>query len=131
DALTGRPVDAELLCGDRAEHGDRQPRGTGVEPVAACEARAEHRQEVQAGRPYLEATGLGDGDDRAAVDERVLDQGRVRHLVDVVEERDAGRCLAGQLYRAAGEALPGLDSQQVRAELVDLRDQPGLPGGGQ
>ena len=44
---------------------------------------------------------------------------------------DPRRRFEGQLRLPAGEALSGLDGQQVRAEPVDLREQPGLRGGGQ
>ena len=85
DPLVGvDPVDAELLRGDRAEHRDRHAGSALVEPVAACEAGAEHGQQVQAGGPHLEAAGLAHRDDRAPVDVRVLHQGGVCHLV--------GRC---------------------------------------
>ena len=132
DPLIGvDPVDAQLLRGDRAEHRDRLAGSARVEPVAARDAGAEHGQQVQAGGPHLEAAGLAHRDHRAPVDVRVLHQGGVRHQLDVVQERDPRRRLAGQLRRPPGEALSGLDGQQVRAEPVDLREQPGLRGGGQ
>jgi hypothetical protein len=124
-------VDAQLPRGGRTEHRDRQTGGALVEPVAACEAGAEHGQQVQAGGSHLEAAGLGHRDHRAPVDLLVLHQGGVRHQLDVVQERDPCRRFAGELRQAAGKALAGLDGQQVRAEPVDLRDQPGLRGGGQ
>jgi hypothetical protein len=102
-----------------------------VEPVAACEAGAEHGQQVQVGGAHLEAAGLGHRDHRAPVDELVLHQRGVCDQLDVVQECEPDRCFAGQLCRRAGESLSGLDGQQVRAEPVDLRDQPGLGGGGQ
>jgi len=125
-------VDAQLLRGDRTEYCDRLAGGALVEPVAPREAGTEHGRQVQARGPHLEAPGLGQRDHRAPVDVLVLHERGVRHLVDVVQECESGRCFARQLRRASGEApLSGFDRQQVRAELVDLFDQPGLRGGGQ
>jgi len=115
-------VDAQLLRGDRTEYCDRLAGGALVEPVAPREAGTEHGRQVQARGPHLEAPGLGQRDHRAPVDVLVLHERGVRHLVDVVQECESGRCFARQLRRAPGEALSGLDRQQVRAELVDLCD---------
>jgi hypothetical protein len=51
--------------------------------------------------------------------------------LDVVQVRDPRGGFEGQLRRLPGDALSGLDGQQVRAEPVDLGEQAGLRGGGQ
>ena len=117
--------------GGRAEHRDRHAGGALVEPVAAGDAGAEHGRQVQAGGPHLEATGVAHRDHRVPVDLLVLHQAGVCHQLDVVQVRDPRRRFEGQLRLPPGEALSGLDGQQVRAEPVDLREQPGLRGGGQ
>ena len=94
-------------------------------PVPSTDSR--FRLVARTSRPPV----LADRDHRAPVDLLVLHQGGVCHPLDVVQERDPRRRFAGQLRRPAGEALSGLDGQQVRAEPVDLREQPGLRGGGQ
>ena len=62
----------------------------------------------------------------APVDVLALDQRGVRDLFDVVEEGDPLGCFARQLRLESGEALAGLEGQHVRAEPVDLGEQPGL-----
>ena len=117
--------------GDRAEHRDGHAGSPLVEPVAACDAGAENGQQAEARGPHLEPAGFAHRDQRAPVDLLVVHQGGVGHQVDVVQERDPRRRLVGQQCRPAGEALSGLDGQQVRAQPVDLCDQTGLGGGGQ
>ena len=117
--------------GDRAEHGDRLAGGGRVEPAAAGDAGVEHRQQVQAGGPHLQPAAVGRRDQRAAVDLRLLHQAGVRQRRTSSRSADPRRRRERQLRLLPGEALPGLDGQQVRAEPVDLREQPGLRGGGQ
>ena len=124
-------VDAQPFGGGRAEHRDRLAGGALVEPGAACDAGVEDGQQVQAGGLHLEAAGVAHRDHRVAVDVLVLDQSGVCHPLDVVQERDPRRRFERQLRVLSGEALSGLDGQQVGAEPVDLREQPGLRGGGQ
>ncbi len=132
DPLLGEnPVDTELVRGDRAEHRNRQPGGPRVQPIAACEADAQDRRQVQAGGQYLEAAGLAHGDQRTPIDVGVLHQCGVRHQLDVSEQCDSRRRLAGRLRRRSAEALSGLDGEQVGAEPVDLRDQPACDEAGQ
>ena len=50
----------------------------------------------------------------------------MRDLLDAVEEGDPPGCFARELRFLSGEALAGLDGQHVRAEPVDLGEQPGL-----
>ena len=124
-------VDAQLFRGGRAERRDRFAGGALVEPVAACDAGVEHGRQVHAGSPHLEATGVAHRDHRVPVDVLALDQGGVCQRLDVVQVGDSRRRFAGQLRLLSGEALSSLDAEHVRAEPVDLREQPGLRGRGQ
>ena len=132
DPLSGvDAVDAQLPRGGRAEHGDRLACGAGVEPGAAGDAGVEHGRQVEAGGSYLEAAAVAHRDQRVAVDLLVLHQAGVRQPLDVVQVPDPPGRFERQLRRSAGETLSGLDREQVRAEPVDLREQPRLRGGGQ
>jgi hypothetical protein len=46
--------------------------------------------------------------------------------LDVVQVPDPRRGFDGQLRRLTGDALAGLECEHVRAEPVDLGEQPGL-----
>ena len=132
DPLVGEdPVDAQPLRGGRTEYGDRLAGGPRVEPGAAGEAGVEHGEQVQAGGPHLQPAGVGHGDQPAPVHVLALHQRGVGQQLDVVEVRDPRRGFEGQLRRLPGDALAGLEGQHVRAEPVDLGEQPGLRGGGQ
>ena len=133
DALVGvDAVDAEPPGRDRTEHHDRFAGGALVEPAAAGDAACR-------------APGAGSGWWRAPAARRCCRPGsascgrRSRSLSRAVSATcstwsrwliRAGR-LEGQLRLAPGEALPGLDGEQVGAEPVDLGEQPGLRGGGE
>ena len=127
DPLVGEdPVDAQPLRGDRTEHGDRLAGGPRVEPGAAREAGVEHGEQVQAGGAHLQPAGVGHRDHPAPVDALALHQRGVCQQLDVVEVRDPRRGFERQLRRLPGDALAGLEGQHVRAEPVDLGEQPGL-----
>jgi hypothetical protein len=55
----------------------------------------------------------------------------VRHQLDAAQVGDPRRRFAGELGRTPAETLSCLNGQQVGAQPVDLREQPGLRGGGQ
>jgi hypothetical protein len=114
------------LRGGPTEHGDRFAGGPPVEPGAACEAGVEHGEQVQAGGSDLQPAGVGCRDHPAPVDVLALHQRGVSHQLNVVQVRDPRRGFKGQLRRLPGDALAGLQGQHVRAEPVDLGEQPGL-----
>ena len=127
DPLVGEdPVDAQPLRGGRTEHRDRLAGGPRVEPGAAREAGVEHGEQVQAGGAHLQPAGVGCRDHPAPVDALALHQRGVGQQLDVVQMRDPRRGFEGQLRRLPGDALAGLEGQHVRAEPVDLGEQPGL-----
>jgi len=80
------PVDAQLLGGYGAEHHDRLASGAVVEPVAAGDAGAEHGQQFRLVARTCSPPGVADRDHRVPVDVLVLEQGAVRHLLDLVQE---------------------------------------------
>jgi hypothetical protein len=71
------------------------------------------------------------GDQRAAVHLGVGDGAGVGDLLDGCQPRDPRRRRQRQLRGLAGEGLPAGGGQQVGAQAIDLRQQPGLGGGGQ
>src|SRR5205085_8138507 len=107
--------DAQALGGDGPEDGDRLAGGGRVEPAAAGDAGGEHGQQVQARGPHLQAAAVRRGDERAAIDPRVLQQAGVRDRFYVVQERDPPGRLDGQRDLLTRDALAGTDGEQVGA----------------
>ena len=120
-------VDAEQLCGLRAEDADRLGRGRGVQVAAPGDGRADGREQVQGRRLNLERVGVDGRDQRAAVDVGA-GRARVGDLGDRADPADHPGGGQRQLGGAAEQRLPGGDGEQVGAELVDLGEQPGLGG---
>ena len=120
------PVDAQAFHRDRTKHRGRLAGGARVQPTTPRDAGPEHGQQVQARGSNLEATAPSHRDHRVPIDPLFLQQGGVCHLLDVIQVTDPCRCFAWQLRLATREALSGLHGEQVRAEPVDLREQPGL-----
>ena len=123
-------VDAEPLGGRGAEHDDRLSLGRRVEVGAADDRRADDRQQPQRCRLDAERACLRGRDERAAVD-RGARAARVCDLGDGADASDHPRRRDRELCRGAEERLAVRDREQVGSEPIDLREQPGLRGGGQ
>jgi hypothetical protein len=117
-----RPVDPQPLGGDRAEHDGRVARARGVQEDPGPERRAERCREVEAGGGDADPTRLHLGDEVGAPDVRVerLDG---RDVGDRADPADHGGRLLRELRVLAEDRLARADSEEVRAEAVEGRDQ--------
>jgi len=108
---------------DGTEHDRRRPARHRVEEVPAGHAAAERCKQRRVGRSYAEPAGLV-GLDVVGTPHTRVDRSNAGALLNAGDPADRLRRGVGQRRVRSGEGLPGGDRQEVRAQLIELSNEP-------